>query len=135
MSMIVWILLGLVLGFIASKIVSTTGEGTVVDILLGTVGAIVELKQKRAAVHTLALDTVHDLHNAWDTNGYAGAGFRLRFDHAVNRHIAPQVCAGNFGDVNRHLGLGLLFLLGCFRGPEPYEPDQTHGHAEEKDDD
>jgi uncharacterized membrane protein YeaQ/YmgE (transglycosylase-associated protein family) len=35
MSMIVWILLGLGLGLIASKIVSTTGEGTVVDILLG----------------------------------------------------------------------------------------------------
>jgi uncharacterized membrane protein YeaQ/YmgE (transglycosylase-associated protein family) len=41
MSLIVWILLGLVLGFIASKIVSTTGEGTVVDILLGVVGAII----------------------------------------------------------------------------------------------
>jgi uncharacterized membrane protein YeaQ/YmgE (transglycosylase-associated protein family) len=41
MSMIVWILLGLVLGLIASKIVSTTGEGTVVDILLGIVGAII----------------------------------------------------------------------------------------------
>ena len=40
MSMIVWILLGLVLGLIASKIVSTTGEGTVVDILLGIVGAV-----------------------------------------------------------------------------------------------
>jgi uncharacterized membrane protein YeaQ/YmgE (transglycosylase-associated protein family) len=39
MSMIVWILLGL--GLIASKIVSTTGEGTVVDILLGIVGAVV----------------------------------------------------------------------------------------------
>ncbi len=41
MSMFVWILLGLGLGLIASKIVSTTGEGTVVDILLGIVGAIV----------------------------------------------------------------------------------------------
>ena len=40
MSTIVWILLGLVLGFILSKIVSTTGEGTVVDILLGIVGAV-----------------------------------------------------------------------------------------------
>src|SRR5579864_7129244 len=39
MSMIVWILLGLGLGLVASKIVSTTGEGTVVDILLGIVGA------------------------------------------------------------------------------------------------
>jgi uncharacterized membrane protein YeaQ/YmgE (transglycosylase-associated protein family) len=38
--MIVWILLGLGLGLIASKIISTTGEGTVVDILLGVVGAL-----------------------------------------------------------------------------------------------
>jgi uncharacterized membrane protein YeaQ/YmgE (transglycosylase-associated protein family) len=41
MSMIVWILLGLGVGLIASKIVSTTGEGTVVDILLGVVGAAI----------------------------------------------------------------------------------------------
>ena len=41
MSMIVWILLGLVLGLVASKIVSTTGERTVVDILLGIVGAVI----------------------------------------------------------------------------------------------
>jgi uncharacterized membrane protein YeaQ/YmgE (transglycosylase-associated protein family) len=41
MSMIGCILLGLVLGLIASKIVSTTGEGTVVDILLGIVGAVI----------------------------------------------------------------------------------------------
>jgi len=41
MSMAVWILLGLGLGLVASKIVSTTGEGTVVDILIGIVGAVV----------------------------------------------------------------------------------------------
>jgi uncharacterized membrane protein YeaQ/YmgE (transglycosylase-associated protein family) len=41
MSMIVWILLGSLLGLTASKVVSTTGEGTVVDILLGMVGAVV----------------------------------------------------------------------------------------------
>jgi uncharacterized membrane protein YeaQ/YmgE (transglycosylase-associated protein family) len=41
MSMMVWILLGLMLGLIASKIVSTTGEGTVVDMLLGIVGAVI----------------------------------------------------------------------------------------------
>ena len=41
MLMIGWILLGLVLGLIASKIVSTTGEGTVVDSLLGIVGAVI----------------------------------------------------------------------------------------------
>jgi uncharacterized membrane protein YeaQ/YmgE (transglycosylase-associated protein family) len=39
--MIVWIVLGLVLGLILSKIVNTTGEGTVVDILLGIVGVVV----------------------------------------------------------------------------------------------
>ena len=36
-----WILLGFVLGLTASKAVSTTGEGTVVDILLGMVGAVI----------------------------------------------------------------------------------------------
>ena len=41
MSMIVWILLGLGLGLIAGRLVSTTGEGTIVDILLGIVGAII----------------------------------------------------------------------------------------------
>jgi uncharacterized membrane protein YeaQ/YmgE (transglycosylase-associated protein family) len=41
MSMIVWILLGFVLGLTATKVVSTTGEGTVVDILLGMVGAVI----------------------------------------------------------------------------------------------
>jgi uncharacterized membrane protein YeaQ/YmgE (transglycosylase-associated protein family) len=41
MSMIVWILLGFLLGLTASKVVSTTGEGTVVDILIGMVGAVI----------------------------------------------------------------------------------------------
>jgi len=40
MALIVWILLGVGLGLLASKVVSTTGEGTVVDILLGVVGAL-----------------------------------------------------------------------------------------------
>jgi uncharacterized membrane protein YeaQ/YmgE (transglycosylase-associated protein family) len=37
---IVWVLLGSLLGLTASKVVSTTGEGTVVDIMLGTGGAV-----------------------------------------------------------------------------------------------
>ena len=41
MSMIVSILLGSVLGLITSRVVSTTGEGTVVDIVLGIVGAVI----------------------------------------------------------------------------------------------
>ncbi|HEX3498924.1 MAG TPA: GlsB/YeaQ/YmgE family stress response membrane protein [Stellaceae bacterium] len=41
MSIIAWIILGLIAGFIASKIVNKTGEGLLVDILLGIVGAII----------------------------------------------------------------------------------------------
>ena len=41
MSIIAWIVLGLIAGFIASKIVSGTGEGVVLDVLLGIGGAVV----------------------------------------------------------------------------------------------
>jgi uncharacterized membrane protein YeaQ/YmgE (transglycosylase-associated protein family) len=40
MSLFAWIILGLVAGFIASKIVNRTGEGFVLDILLGIIGAV-----------------------------------------------------------------------------------------------
>jgi uncharacterized membrane protein YeaQ/YmgE (transglycosylase-associated protein family) len=39
-SFIAWIVLGLVAGFIASKIVSKSGRGLSLDILLGVVGAV-----------------------------------------------------------------------------------------------
>ena len=41
MSILAWILLGLVSGFIASKVVNHRGEGIVLDIVLGVVGASV----------------------------------------------------------------------------------------------
>jgi uncharacterized membrane protein YeaQ/YmgE (transglycosylase-associated protein family) len=41
MSIIGWIILGLISGFIASKIVNKAGEGFFLDIALGVVGAIV----------------------------------------------------------------------------------------------
>jgi uncharacterized membrane protein YeaQ/YmgE (transglycosylase-associated protein family) len=41
MSFIAWIVLGLIAGFIASKIVNKSGEGLLLDILLGVVGAVV----------------------------------------------------------------------------------------------
>jgi uncharacterized membrane protein YeaQ/YmgE (transglycosylase-associated protein family) len=41
MSIIAWIILGLIAGFIASKIVNRTGEGLVLDVLLGIGGALV----------------------------------------------------------------------------------------------
>jgi uncharacterized membrane protein YeaQ/YmgE (transglycosylase-associated protein family) len=41
MSFVAWIILGLVAGFVGSKIVNKTGEGLLLDIILGIVGAIV----------------------------------------------------------------------------------------------
>jgi uncharacterized membrane protein YeaQ/YmgE (transglycosylase-associated protein family) len=41
MSLIIWIVLGLISGFIASKLVNKSGEGMLLDILLGMVGAVV----------------------------------------------------------------------------------------------
>ena len=41
MSIIGWLVLGLIAGFIASKIVNNSGEGILVDIILGIVGAVV----------------------------------------------------------------------------------------------
>ncbi len=40
-SVLVWLVLGLISGFIASKIVNKTGEGLVMDIVLGIIGAFV----------------------------------------------------------------------------------------------
>ena len=41
MSIIGWIILGLIAGFIASKIVNKEGEGFLLDIVLGVIGAVV----------------------------------------------------------------------------------------------
>ena len=41
MSWLGWIFLGLIAGWIASKIVNKSGEGLIMDIVLGVVGALV----------------------------------------------------------------------------------------------
>ncbi|HZS54461.1 MAG TPA: GlsB/YeaQ/YmgE family stress response membrane protein [Bryobacteraceae bacterium] len=41
MSWLAWIILGLIAGFIGSKLVNKKGEGLFLDIILGIVGAIV----------------------------------------------------------------------------------------------
>ena len=41
MSVLAWIILGLIAGFIGSKIVNKRGEGLFLDIILGIVGAVV----------------------------------------------------------------------------------------------
>ena len=41
MSIIAWLILGLIAGFIASKLVNKQGSGLVIDIVLGIIGAFV----------------------------------------------------------------------------------------------
>jgi uncharacterized membrane protein YeaQ/YmgE (transglycosylase-associated protein family) len=40
MSILTWVILGLVAGFAGSKLVNKTGEGILVDIILGVLGAV-----------------------------------------------------------------------------------------------
>lgn len=41
MSILSWIVLGLIAGFIASKLINKSGEGIILDIVLGIVGAVI----------------------------------------------------------------------------------------------
>ena len=41
MSILGWIIFGIIAGFIASKIVNKQGQGIVIDMVLGVVGAVV----------------------------------------------------------------------------------------------
>ncbi len=41
MSILAWIVLGLIAGFLASKIVNKSGEGLLMDIILGVVGSVI----------------------------------------------------------------------------------------------
>jgi len=41
MPILTWVALGLIAGFVGSKVVNKTGEGVLLDIVLGIVGAVV----------------------------------------------------------------------------------------------
>jgi uncharacterized membrane protein YeaQ/YmgE (transglycosylase-associated protein family) len=41
MSILAWLVLGLIAGFVGSKIVNKSGEGIFLDVVLGIVGAVV----------------------------------------------------------------------------------------------
>jgi uncharacterized membrane protein YeaQ/YmgE (transglycosylase-associated protein family) len=41
MSIIAWLIVGLIAGFLASKVINKTGEGLLLDIVLGVAGALV----------------------------------------------------------------------------------------------
>ena len=48
MSVFAWIILGLIAGFVGSKIVNKQGEGLALDLILGIVGAVVATLLGRA---------------------------------------------------------------------------------------
>jgi uncharacterized membrane protein YeaQ/YmgE (transglycosylase-associated protein family) len=81
MSLLAWVFLGLIAGFIASKIVSRTGQGVVLDIILGIVGAVVGG----------SLFTTFGMAGVTGFNGYSllvavvGAAILLAAYHAVSR--------------------------------------------------
>jgi uncharacterized membrane protein YeaQ/YmgE (transglycosylase-associated protein family) len=60
MSIIAWIFMGIISGFVASKVVSGSGKGLVTDLILGVVGAVVG----GAAFHLLGQSSVTGF-NLW----------------------------------------------------------------------
>ncbi len=79
MSILAWIVLGLVAGFIASKIVNHTGQGMIIDLVLGIVGAVVG----GYAFHLFGATGVTGL-NIWSLLvATAGAVVVLVIKHAV----------------------------------------------------
>jgi len=60
MSIIAWIFMGIISGFVASKVVSGSGKGLLIDLILGVVGAVVG----GAAFHLLGQNGVTGF-NLW----------------------------------------------------------------------
>jgi uncharacterized membrane protein YeaQ/YmgE (transglycosylase-associated protein family) len=84
MSFIAWIVLGLIAGFVASKIVNKTGEGMLVDILLGVVGAVVG----GWLFHMFGMPGVSGLNVYSILVAVVGAALFLVAYHALTRHSA-----------------------------------------------
>ena len=81
MSILAWIVLGLIAGFLGSRIVNKSGEGIFLDIILGIVGAVVGgwLFAKFGASGVTGLN-LYSLFVA-----VVGAGVGLLLYHAVRR--------------------------------------------------
>jgi uncharacterized membrane protein YeaQ/YmgE (transglycosylase-associated protein family) len=83
MSLFAWILLGLLAGFIASHLVNHRGEGMVLDILLGIVGAVIG----GWLVNLLGFAGVTRLNLYSIVVATAGAVVLLVIYHAVRRNM------------------------------------------------
>jgi uncharacterized membrane protein YeaQ/YmgE (transglycosylase-associated protein family) len=81
MSILAWIVLGLISGFIASKLVNHSGQGMLMDILLGVFGAFVG-----GWLFTLIGSTGVTGFNLWSLLvAVIGAALTLVVAHAVRR--------------------------------------------------
>jgi uncharacterized membrane protein YeaQ/YmgE (transglycosylase-associated protein family) len=83
MSLFAWILLGLLAGFIASHLVNHRGEGMVLDVLLGIVGATVG----GWLAHLLGWAGVTRLNAYSLIVATAGAVVFLFLYHAIRRNV------------------------------------------------
>jgi uncharacterized membrane protein YeaQ/YmgE (transglycosylase-associated protein family) len=83
MTVLAWIVLGLVSGFIASKLVDRHGQGIVLDIVLGVVGAFVG----GWVFHQFGATGVTGL-NLWSLFvAVVGAALTLIVAHAIRRRV------------------------------------------------
>ncbi len=81
MSILAWIILGLISGFIASKLVNHSGSGTLLDIVLGIFGAFVG-----GWLFTMIGSTGVTGFNLWSVFvAVIGAALTLIVSHAVMR--------------------------------------------------
>ena len=81
MSVLAWIVLGLIAGFVASKIVNHTGEGVILDLVLGIVGAVVG----GWLFHTFGMPGVTGLNIYSLIVAVVGAAVLLMLYHLVTR--------------------------------------------------
>ena len=86
MSLFAWLLLGLLAGFVASHLVNHRGEGMVLDILLGIVGAIVG----GWLAHVFGLAGVTRLNLYSILVATAGAVLFLFLYHAIRRNAVGR---------------------------------------------
>ena len=83
MSLLAWILLGFIAGFIASHLVNHRGEGMVLDILLGIVGAVIG----GWAAHLLGFAAVTRLNVYSVIVATCGAIVLLAVYHLIRRNV------------------------------------------------
>lgn len=84
MSFIAWIVLGLIAGFIASKLINKSGDGLLLDILLGVVGSVLG----GWLFHTFGMPGVTGLNIYSLVVAVVGAVLFLIIYHALTRRSA-----------------------------------------------